>query len=110
MGDAAAPVIRRCFERSRRHYDLRFSSAAAGGLAFADRRKPQPVLRRDAVAQPLGMRKSQDLARGPSAKMAPVAVAMRPIAPMRAAGLRCPRRRVLSTGLATDVVGPFRCA
>jgi SAM-dependent methyltransferase len=28
MGDAAAPVIRRCFERSRRHYDLRFSSAA----------------------------------------------------------------------------------
>ena len=31
MGDAAAPVIRRCFERSRRHYDLRFSSAADVG-------------------------------------------------------------------------------
>jgi SAM-dependent methyltransferase len=28
MGDAAAPVIRRCFEQSRRRYDLRFSSAA----------------------------------------------------------------------------------
>ena len=28
MGDAAAPVIRGCFERSRQHYDLHFSSAA----------------------------------------------------------------------------------
>jgi SAM-dependent methyltransferase len=28
MGDAAAPVIERCFERSRSCYDLRFSSAA----------------------------------------------------------------------------------
>jgi SAM-dependent methyltransferase len=31
MGNAAAPVIRQCFERSRRHYDLRFSSAADMG-------------------------------------------------------------------------------
>jgi SAM-dependent methyltransferase len=28
MGDATAPVIHRCFEQSRRHYNLRFSSAA----------------------------------------------------------------------------------
>jgi SAM-dependent methyltransferase len=28
IGDAAAPVIARCFERSRHRYDLRFSSAA----------------------------------------------------------------------------------